>query len=65
MNLYLITIKSLDSFYVIAENIDLAYEKLLKCFEKEDLYFPRKRELKSVEVIGKYYYQKDIWKEND
>ena len=64
MNLYYITIKNLKSFYVVADNIELAYEKLLKCLEKEDLYFTKERELKSVEIIGKYYYQKDIWVEN-
>lgn len=63
MKLYLITIKNYNEFYVIADDPTSAYEKLLKCLEKEDLYFTKERELKSIEFIGDTFYEKDLFNE--
>lgn len=59
MNLYLITIKANDSFYIIAESVDIAYNKLLKLLEEKDLYFSSEREFKSAEVIARNYYERE------
>lgn len=63
MNLYFVTIKSGDSFYVTAEDTEKAYNKLLKVLEDEDLYFISDRKLESVYVIGEEWYGKDVYKE--
>ena len=65
MYLYLITIKNAKSFYIIADDPTSAYTKLLKCLEKEDLYFITDRQLRSIEVIGSTFYEKNMFeKEN-
>lgn len=61
MNLYLITILSYDQFYVVAENTNKAYQKLLNCLEDKDLYFFSERKLKTIELIAENFYEKDLF----
>lgn len=65
MNLYFVTIKSGDSFYVVSESTDGAYDKLLKILDEEDMYFSNERKLESIYVIGEEWYGKDVYKEGE
>lgn len=60
MNLYKITIKTYDEFYVIANDPTEAYNKLLKKLEKSNLYFSCDRELKHIELIAKNRDDNDV-----
>lgn len=64
MNLYLITIKSYDCFYVIAPDTTTAYEQLLKLLNDNDLFFTSERKLMKIELLSEAYYgAKNIFKE--
>lgn len=64
MNLYLITIKSYDCFYVIAPDETAAYQKLLKLLDDNDLFSTSERKLMRIELLGETYYAaKNIFKE--
>lgn len=63
MNLYFVIIKNGDGFWVIAENPNVAYLRLRKVLDEEDLYFTSERELRHIDVIGEEYYDRSIYKE--
>lgn len=64
MNLYLITLRNYDGYYVVAKNETLARKKLEKLFDDNDIYFVSERKVKSIEFLGEGYYDsKDIFKE--
>ena len=61
MNIYFVTIKSGDSFYVVSKDTESAYKKLLKVLEEEDMYFSEERKLESIYVLGEEWHGKDIY----
>lgn len=63
MKLYFITITSKDSYWVVAEDTEKAYEKLRKVLDEHDLYFRDERSLKIIEVIGESYYDDGVFVE--
>ncbi len=64
MNLYLITLRNYDEYYVVAENETLARKKLEILFDDNDIYFASERKVKSIEFLGEGYYDsKDVFKE--
>lgn len=63
MNLYFVTITSKDSYWVVAEDTEKAYEKLKKVLDEHDLYFRDDRNLKIIEVIGESYYDDGVFVE--
>lgn len=63
MKLYFITITSKDSYWVVAEDTEKAYEKLRKVLDEHDLYFREERSLKIIEVIGESYYDDGVFVE--
>ena len=65
MNLYFLILKNTDGYWVVAESLDKACEKLRKVLDDNDIYFISERELKHIDIIGKEYYDKDIFMEVD
>lgn len=63
MNLYFVTITSKDSYWVVAEDTEKAYEKLKKVLDEHDIYFTNDRNLKIIEVIGESYYDDGVFVE--
>lgn len=63
MNLYFVTITSKDSYWVVAEDTEKAYEKLKKVLDEHDLYFRDDRNLKIIEAIGESYYDDGVFVE--
>ncbi len=63
MNLYFVTITSKDSYWVVAEDTEKAYEKLKKVLDEHDIYFTDDRNLKIIEVIGESYYDDSVFME--
>lgn len=64
MKLYFITITSKDSYWVVAEDTEKAYEKLKKVLDEHNLYFVEEdRNLKIIEVIGESYYDDGVFVE--
>ena len=61
MNLYKITTKTYDEFYVIANDPSEAYNKLLKNLEKSDLYFSCDRKLKHIALIAENRDDNDVF----
>jgi hypothetical protein len=52
MKLYFITIRGRESFYVIAEDSEIAYRKVKKYLDETDRYFRDDREMKSIELLA-------------
>lgn len=52
MKLFRVYIKAPVDYYVIAEGMDEAYQKVLDYLNKEDIYFVSYRKLDKVELIA-------------
>ncbi len=64
MKLYKVTLKGMTYScngtaygisYVVAENPDIAYKKIREFLDKNDLGFPRERELDKIELLAEDY----------
>lgn len=59
MKLYIVTLQNYKDYYVVASDCNKAYEKVKEILDREDLFFEREKQLKSIELLGETYYESE------
>ena len=59
MKLYIVTLQNYKQYYVVASDSNRAYEKVIEILDREDLFFDREKQLKSIELLGETYYESE------
>lgn len=59
MKLYIVTLQNYKEYYVVASDSNRAYEKVKEILDRNDLFFEREKQLKSIELLGETYYESE------